>query len=287
MSQDEQSPATATGTPGSVYASTDVAQAWRAAQGARGESLGPATELMLDVAGVRAGSRVLDIGAGTGEESLMAARRVGPTGRVLTTDLNTSMLDLAAEAVGRAGLGNIETRVMDAQRIELEPAAFEAVISRLTISLLPERHAALAGILRVLVPGGRFAAMVYAAPERNPLSFIPLTIAKRRGLHPGVARDRPGMFALGFPGAFEDALRTAGFAEVAVHAVAAPRRYPSLAEAVGFLRASPLLRRETARLADADRESLWAEIEDALRQFGGAHGFEAPGEVLVGAGTRP
>ena len=286
MSDHEEDQTAAAGTPGSVYASEDVAKAWRAAQGARGEALGPATELMLNLAGVRAGSRVLDVGAGTGEESLLAAGRVGPSGYVLATDLNTSMLHLAAKAVRRAGLRNVETRVVDAQRIDLEPTPFDAVISRLTIGLLPDRRAALAGILRVLAPGGRFAAMAYSAPERNPLAFVPLTIATRRGLHPGVAPDRPGMFALGFPGHFEAALRGAGFAEVAVHTMPAPRTYPSVKEAMGFLQTSPLLRRETEGLADAERDSLWAEVEEALRPFDGEHGFEAPGEVLVGAGTR-
>ena len=279
----------ATGLPGEVYASRDVAAAWHAAGAARRDTLGPATELMLDLAGVRADSRVLDVGAGTGEESLLAARRVGAAGYVLATDLNASMLDLAAEAVRRAGLRNVETRVVDAHRIgaALAPATFDAVISRLTISLLPDRPAVLAGIRRVLAPGGRFAAVVYSAPERNPMGSVPLTIANRHGLHPAVTPDRPGMFALGFPGAFEDLLRTAGFAEVAVHAVAAPRRYPSVAEAAGFLRTSPLLRQATAALAVAARESLWAEVEAELRPFDGEHGFEVPGEVLVGVGYHP
>ena len=102
MSALEPGRAASTGTPGSVYASTEVAQAWRAAQGARGEVLGPATELMLDLAGVRAGSRVLDIGAGTGEESLLAAHRVGPAGHVLATDLNARSSRLCLVLVGLA-----------------------------------------------------------------------------------------------------------------------------------------------------------------------------------------
>jgi ubiquinone/menaquinone biosynthesis C-methylase UbiE len=69
---------------------------------ARAHLLAPLTERMLDLAGVGVGHRVLDVAAGTGEQTLAAARRVGPTGAVLATDVAAQMLALAAEA-GRAG----------------------------------------------------------------------------------------------------------------------------------------------------------------------------------------
>ena len=70
--------------------------------------------MMLDLAEVRTGSRVLDVAAGTGDQTVMAAQRVGPTGYVLATDISSSMLKVAADAARAAGLTNIETRVMDA-----------------------------------------------------------------------------------------------------------------------------------------------------------------------------
>jgi ubiquinone/menaquinone biosynthesis C-methylase UbiE len=62
---------------------------WSAGQAARQQIYGAATEMMLDWAGVQAGSRVLDVAAGTGDQTLMVARRVGPTGNVLATDDST------------------------------------------------------------------------------------------------------------------------------------------------------------------------------------------------------
>ena len=67
---------------------------WSAGQARRQETLGRATEMMLDMAGVQSGSRVLDVAAGTGDSSLMAARRVGPTGYVLGVDFSASMVVL-------------------------------------------------------------------------------------------------------------------------------------------------------------------------------------------------
>src|SRR5918997_4094877 len=99
----------ASGAVGDAYASRVVAQAWRTGTADRDRVLGPATALMLDLAGVQVGSRVLDVGAGTGDETLLAARRVGPTGHVLATDVHASMLQVAADAAVQAGLGNVET----------------------------------------------------------------------------------------------------------------------------------------------------------------------------------
>ena len=77
---------------------------------------------MLDLAGVDIGHRVLDVAAGTGEQTLLAAQRVGPTGAVLATDIAAQMLALAEDAVARAGLENVETRVLDARDLNLEPS---------------------------------------------------------------------------------------------------------------------------------------------------------------------
>ncbi len=63
------------------------AERWSRTQAERDEVYGPATEMMLDLADLRTGNRVLDVAAGTGGQTLLAARRVGPTGYVLATDL--------------------------------------------------------------------------------------------------------------------------------------------------------------------------------------------------------
>jgi ubiquinone/menaquinone biosynthesis C-methylase UbiE len=96
-------------------------------------------ETMLDLANLRAGCRVLDVAAGTGEQTLLAARRVGPTGYVLATDISASMLNLAAQAIRDAGLRNVETRVMDAANIEVKADSFDAVICGKVSCFFPSR----------------------------------------------------------------------------------------------------------------------------------------------------
>src|SRR5215204_3919786 len=104
----------------------DAAEAWHRWGPTISTWLDPATETMLDMAGVGPGSRVLDVAAGAGEETLLTARRVGPSSSVLATDISANLLEFAAADARSAGLTNIETRVMDGENLDaLEPNSFD------------------------------------------------------------------------------------------------------------------------------------------------------------------
>ena len=75
--------------------------------------LGAATEAMLAMAGVAPSAQVLDVAAGAGGQTLAAARRVGPDGHVLATDISSNILAFAERSAREAGLRNVETRVLD------------------------------------------------------------------------------------------------------------------------------------------------------------------------------
>jgi protein-L-isoaspartate O-methyltransferase len=89
-------------TTGPDYASAEYAEQWRRGKRLRGEASGAVTEMMLDLADIRLGDRVLELAAGMGDLAVMTARRVGPDGYVLATDISANMLNLAAEAVREA-----------------------------------------------------------------------------------------------------------------------------------------------------------------------------------------
>ena len=135
--------------------------------------LGDATELMLDLAGVVAGSRVLDVAAGAGGQTLRAAERVGVTGAVLATDIAPAILEYAERAARAAGLTNVATREMDGEALEVDAGDYDAVISRLGLIYLPDRRRALTGMVRALAPGGRIATISYSTPDRNTLLLDP------------------------------------------------------------------------------------------------------------------
>ncbi|HEY7560055.1 MAG TPA: methyltransferase domain-containing protein [Candidatus Binatia bacterium] len=260
---------------------------WSAGQAARQQNYGAATEIMLDLAGVQAGSRVLDVAAGTGESTLMAAARVGSKGRVVAADASASMLNVAAEAARQAGLTNVETRVMNAENLELDKDSFDAVICRNALMLFPNPVKALTEMRRVVKPGSKVAVIVLAALEKNPYHGILHEAARRIGNIAAPAPGEPWMYALGEPGALEAVYRRGDFLNVSVRAIPIQRRLPSAAAAVENMKKGAGDTRELMnRLNEADRERAWAEIAVQFKQYEGPNGFEIPGELLIGVGTK-
>lgn len=265
----------------------DAAEAWHRWGPTLEDWLGEATEVMLDLAGVGAGDRVLDIAAGAGGQSIAAARRVGRDGVVLATDISPRILEYAELQASAAGFANVATKVMDGERIDVEEAFYDAVISRVGLIYFPDQQAALAGMLRALKPGGRVAAIVYSTPERNEFFSIPVSVIRRRAQLPPPAPGQPGPFSLGRDGVLAAVYEQAGFRDVETRIVLAPVRMPSTAECVRFERESfGALHQMLAGLDEAGREAAWEEIESELGRFEGPDGFEGPCELLVAAGTK-
>ena len=265
-----------------------AADAWDRWSPLLGDWLGASTEAMLDLAGVAPGARVLDVAAGAGEQTLSAARRAGPDGYVLATDISPAILQHARSAARKAGLSNVETRELDGERHDLLPAAsFDAAISRVGLIYFPDQQRALAGIRHALRPGGRFAAVVYSTPERNPFFALPVGIIRRRAQLPPPLPGQPGPFSLGGEGVLARTLETAGFRDVEVRRIDSPVRLPTAAECVRFERESfGALHQMMAGMSDAERADTWREIEETLARFDTPQGFVGPCEMLVGAGVR-
>ena len=248
--------------------------------------LAQATELMLDVARIGPGNRVLDVAAGAGGQTIAAARRAGPEGAVLATDISGNILDFAARRALDEGLSNVATRVMDGEALEVVPGSFDAVISRVGFIYFPDQQAAFAGMRRALKPGGRLAGVVYSTPEANGFFSIPVSIIRRRAALPAPLPGQPGPFSFGAPGAIEAVYRDAGFTSVEVRRVAAPLRMSSAAECVRFERESfGALHQMLSSLSESERADVWSEIEQELSQFETPDGFEGPCELIVSVGT--
>jgi SAM-dependent methyltransferase len=266
----------------------DAAEAWDRWGPLIGRWLGPATEAMLDLAGVKPGSHVLDVAAGAGEQTLAAARRAGPGGRVLATDISPAILEYAANAARKAGLGNVETLELDGERHDTLPGeSFDAAISRVGLIYFPDQQRALKGIHHALKRGGRFAAVVYSTPDKNGFFSIPVGIIRRRANLPPPVPGQPGPFSLGGDGVLAATLQRAGFQSIEVRRVDSPVRLANAAECVRFERESfGALHQMMSGLSEAERGETWQEIAAELAKFEGPQGFVAPCEMLVGAGTK-
>ena len=266
----------------------EAADAWSAWGPAIERWRGQATDVMLEMAEVGPGDRVLAVAAGAGGQTLAAARRVGPTGRVLATDISGNILEHAGAAARAEGLANVETRVMDGEDLAaIEEGSYDAAISRVGLIYFPDQQAALAGIRRALRPGGTVAAIVYSTAERNGFFSVPVGIIRRRAELGPPLPGQPGPFSLGAPGAVEEAFGAAGFRDVRTRVVPSPVRMASAQECLRFERESfGALHQMLSGLDPDGREAAWDEVGEALRAFEGPDGFVGPCEMVVAVGTK-
>jgi SAM-dependent methyltransferase len=104
---------------------------------------------------IREGDTVLDIGAGAGTDTLIAARLAGPTGKVFAFDITPAMVQKLRKLVARRGIGNVEVIEGNAEDIPLPAASVDVVTTNGMLNLVPDKRKAVAEIFRVLRPGGR------------------------------------------------------------------------------------------------------------------------------------
>jgi arsenite methyltransferase len=102
------------------------------------------------------GETVVDLGSGGGTDCILAARAVGPTGRVVGVDLSPNMVALARRSRSQLGLSNLEFFQGEAEHLPMQDASADVIISNNTINLSPDKDALFAEMYRVLKPGGRF-----------------------------------------------------------------------------------------------------------------------------------
>jgi ubiquinone/menaquinone biosynthesis C-methylase UbiE len=243
---------------------------------------------MLEAAQLRPGMHVLDIAAGTGDQSVLAARIVGSEGTVLATDISATMLGGAEDAARAAGLTNISTKAADASSIDLPESHFDAAICRFGLMFVPDLHAALTRVRAALKPGARFAALVWSTEARNPWMGLQVRTLREMGRLP--TSPPPSILralSLGEPGTIDAAFRQAGFQEVRAEPVETPRQFDSIAETIQAMRAaSPAQGELTRELNEAERQRYSTELESGLRAYSQPDGaVSIPGEAILVVGS--
>ena len=236
-------------------------------QGAR-----PVSERMLARTGLGPGERVLDLACGVGEPTVTAARRVGPVGRVLATDLSPTMLELARKRIDDHGLENVEFHQMDAEHPNLEPAAFDVVLSRWGLMFVGDLGRCLTKVRRLLAPGGRIGLAVWAPPRHAPsLSLATRVLTEHLDLPPP-APDERGPFELSDQAALEAELAAAGFTDIGGEPVAVVYRFESPDAFVTFRREVSTI---DEKLKDHPRhrvEAAWQAVARASEAYRTADG---------------
>ena len=245
------------------------------------------TDVLIDMAGVGPGTRVLDLACGAGSQSIQAAKRVGPNGTVVASDISGTMLEHVRQSADREDIENIETIECAAEDLDKVQTPFDASICRLGLMLFPSPSEALEAVQRVLKPGARFAALVFTTPANNPFMAQPMRIILRHAGKQPPAPGQPGIFALGGDGVLERLLKDSGLADVGTKTVRALLGLPSATDALEMMQqAFGAYRAVVADLSEAERSKAWAEVHECLKQFERDDGFETELEFIIGSGAK-
>ncbi len=173
----------------------------------------PILDALLARVDLETGQRVLDVGCGTGQSVIAAAKAVGPQGYVLGADISPPMLDLARTRA--AGLENVRFECVDVAAHDFAQTPFDRVMSRFGVMFFADSVAAFKNIAAAMKPGAKIAFATWGQIEQNPWFTLPARIAKAEiGTPPKSDPDAPGPFALRDIAKVESILRDAGFSDV-------------------------------------------------------------------------
>jgi len=237
-------------------------------------AFGPLASLLLELAAIQPGERVLDVACGTGAVARLAVQDVGPTGQVVGLDLNPAMLAVARTVSLPPG-ASVRWQEGSADALPFAAAAFEVVCCQQGLQFFPDRGAALREMHRVLVPGGRVVLGVWRAIEENPgAAAFSAAVAQYVSTEAGMRLRAP--FALGEEAALHALLMEAGFCDVRIRAAVYTVRCPPPEEHIRRMMAASPLADVFAQMEDTTRAALVREVGTALQSYRDEEGLALP-----------
>jgi ubiquinone/menaquinone biosynthesis C-methylase UbiE/uncharacterized protein YbaR (Trm112 family) len=235
---------------------------------------------VIAAAGIRSGSKVLDICTGTGEAAIAALPVVGASGIVVGADISPEMVRSARTRVDHPRFCPVVT---DGQALAFRDGCFDAVVCQLGLQFFPDPARGLSEFRRVLCPGGTVSVCVISTPDQAPLWGV---LAETLGRYlPEKRHIFMASFSLGDATRLQDLLKTAGFTNVSV---ARDRRgtdmgsfmeyWDSIEAGIGSIPQSYLL------LGEADRRAVREEVRARLAKFEVEGTLRLSVEMLIGSG---
>jgi SAM-dependent methyltransferase len=245
------------------------------------EVAAPVREWLIRELAPRPGDTVLELSAGVGDTGFEAAAIVGEHGRMISTDFSPDMVAVARRRCAEVGRRNVDHRVMDAERIELDTNSVDGVLCRFGYMLMADPAAALSETRRVLCPGGRLALAVWGPPERNPWAAVGGGLLVERGRMPPPDPGAPGIFGMASEERTRALLGGAGFTTVRTEDVPVRFAFRDVDDYVSFITdtAGPFAMVIRGLPAD-EREAMKAQLGEAFAPFVSDGGYELPGVTL-------
>ncbi|HEX8743309.1 MAG TPA: methyltransferase domain-containing protein [Thermoleophilaceae bacterium] len=229
---------------------------------------GRVNEWLAEQADPQPGQTFLEVACGTGDLGFIVAERVGAEGRVISTDFAPEMVDVARRQAEARGVANVEHRVLDAERMDLDDGSVDGAVCRWGYMLMADPAAALAETRRVLRDGGPLAFAVWSTPDRNPWAAVPGMTLVQRGHMPPPEPGAPGIFAMGEESRVRELVTGAGFADPQLEELAFDFTYPDADDVWdSLMRLAGPLAEVIRRLDEEEQSATRAAILGNLEQF--------------------
>ena len=267
-----------------------VAEGWKQWWDAFEKGAQRLSNRLIELAKIKSGQRVLDIATGIGEPAITAAKIVGTSGHVLATDISTQMLGIAKERAASLGLQDIiEFKESDAEILDLPDSAYDAVLCRWGLMLMPNLDAALSKIHDSLISGGRFAAAVWADAPKVPIISLAARIISEQLRMPPPPAGVPNPFSLADMKKLENHLVKAGFSDLQIETVNVTFEFASGEDYSQYCQAvSASARIALSKETEERTETIWIKVaEEAARNYETVNGLiRMDNESICVAATR-
>jgi ubiquinone/menaquinone biosynthesis C-methylase UbiE len=245
------------------------------------KQLEPAQSLLMRMAALQPGERVLDLACGTGLVTFRAAEMVGALGAVTGTDISDGMIEQCTRAANERGMHQASFMRMAAEQLDFPDASFDAVLCALGMMYVTDFAGSIREMFRVTRPGGRAVSAVWGRRDRCGWAEI-FPIVERR-----VSSDVcPMFFQLGTGDVQKMLFEQAGFTAVCSERIVTELSYETGEEACVAAFAGGPVAMAYSRFDEPTRESAYAEYLESIARYRRGGGYAVPGEFVVTAGHR-
>ncbi|MBC8063701.1 MAG: class I SAM-dependent methyltransferase [Chlorobia bacterium] len=247
------------------------------------------TNKLVSKAGLFEGAKVLDLASGTGEPPLTIASIIGPSGKIVASEISEALVDQIRRRTTLAGIPNLEVIQAEASALPFPDDSFDVVTCRLGVMYFAPVQSALAEIRRVLKPGGRVALLAWGMPEQGSYyASCIFPFLMRSGISPPPA-DAPTPLRFSPPGSLTAELQKAGFEQVSETREVASLTWPGPPEELWrylYETATPL-RDVFDSLSTAEFKEAYAEAMALLGPLFDGKETVVTAEVVVGWSLGP
>jgi ubiquinone/menaquinone biosynthesis C-methylase UbiE len=243
--------------------------------------LKPAHDLLLEVCNIQPNEHILDVAAGTGLITFRMAEKVGPSGKIVATDISDEMVKIGTLLTQSKGCNNVHFERMDAEDLSCDNNTFDLVTCALGLMYFPNPDASLTEMYRVLKPGGRAVAAVWGSRKKCGWSEIFPIVDSR--VNTDVC---PMFFNLGESQVLKYPFEAAGFKNVSLQKIETKLMYTSAEEAceASFL-GGPVTMAYT-RFDENTKVEAKLEYLKSVEAYKTENGYAIPGEFVIGIGIK-